>query len=32
MLPVSVMALMMLGMEDAATQMEDPFRFIPYGK
>jgi hypothetical protein len=29
--PVSVMALMMLGLEDATAQMEDPFKFIPYG-
>jgi hypothetical protein len=29
--PVSVMALMMLGLEDAAATMEDPFKFIPYG-
>lgn len=32
MVPVSVMALMMLGLEDATAQMEDPFKFIAYGE
>jgi hypothetical protein len=31
-LPVTVMVTMMLGLEDLAIQMEDPFRFIPYGE
>ena len=32
MLPISVMTAMMLGLEDLATQLEDPFKFIPYGE
>jgi hypothetical protein len=32
MLPVSVMTAMMLGMEDLASQLEDPFKFMPYGE
>lgn len=31
-LPISVMTAMMLGLEDLATQLEDPFKFIPYGE
>lgn len=30
-LPVSVMSAMMLGLEDLACQLEDPFRSIPIG-
>jgi hypothetical protein len=32
MLPISVMTIMMLGLEDLACQLEDPFKFIPYGR
>lgn len=32
MLPVSVMTVMMLGIEDLASQLEDPFKFMPYGE
>lgn len=31
-LPVAVMTAMMLGLEDLACQLEDPFKFIPYGE
>jgi len=29
--PVAVMATMMLGLEDLAVQMEDPFKYFAYG-
>lgn len=32
MLPIGVMTGMMLGLEDLAVQLEDPFKFMPYGK
>ena len=31
-LPIAVMTAMMLGLEDLAAQLEDPFKFIPYGE
>jgi hypothetical protein len=32
MLPIAVMTGMMLGLEDLAVQLEDPFEFMPYGE
>jgi hypothetical protein len=32
MLPIAVMTGMMLGLEDLAVQLEDPFKFMPYGE
>src|SRR5690242_10955919 len=30
--PVAIMATMMLGLEDLTIQLEDPFKYIPYGE